>query len=248
VVERALAKDPAQRFPSMAALAKELRACLAEGEGELPPAPEDAAAQTLITRPAPAPPRVRRSRSRRRPLAWALLAVLVAGAAFAAVVLLGGGSHHGGGTGGGGGGGGGSGTAVQLRAVGDAYSAPGHPDSHASTAPSATDGSPTTSWITQSYSSQAFGGLLTGLGLVVDAGSSVKLAKLTVTTPTPGFTAEIQAGDSPTSGFTADSASQTVDGTTTFTLNGATARYYVVWITELPPGLRAEISEVTATS
>jgi hypothetical protein len=89
---------------------------------------------------------------------------------------------------------------------------------------------------------------LTGLGLVVDAGSSVKLAKLTVTTPTPGFTAEIQAGDSPTSGFTADSASQTVDGTTTFTLNGATARYYVVWITELPPGLRAEISEVTATS
>jgi serine/threonine-protein kinase len=248
VVERALAKDPAQRFPSMAALAKELRACLAEGEGELPPAPEDPAAQTLITRPAPAPPRVRRSRSRRRPLAWALLAVLVAGAAFAAVVLLGGGSHHGGGTGGGGGGGGGSGTAVQLRAVGDAYSAPGHPDSHASTAPSATDGSPTTSWITQSYSSQAFGGLLTGLGLVVDAGSSVKLAKLTVTTPTPGFTAEIQAGDSPTSGFTADSASQTVDGTTTFTLNGATARYYVVWITELPPGLRAEISEVTATS
>src|SRR5437868_9550951 len=35
-VERALAKDPASRFPSMGALAKELRACLAEGEGAVP--------------------------------------------------------------------------------------------------------------------------------------------------------------------------------------------------------------------
>ena len=32
-VQRALAKDPASRFPSMAAFAKELRACLAEPEG-----------------------------------------------------------------------------------------------------------------------------------------------------------------------------------------------------------------------
>src|SRR5436305_6490296 len=36
-VERALAKDPARRFPSMTAFAKELRACLAEAEGEAPP-------------------------------------------------------------------------------------------------------------------------------------------------------------------------------------------------------------------
>jgi len=67
-------------------------------------------------------------------------------------------------------------------------------------------------------------------------------------TPTPGFTALIQTSDSPTGPYTSDSTSQTVDGTTTFTLNGATARYYVVWITELPPGNHAEISEVTATS
>ena len=69
-----------------------------------------------------------------------------------------------------------------------------------------------------------------------------------MTTPTPGFTAEIQAGDSPTGGFTADSSSQTVTGTTTFTLDGQTAQYYVVWITQLPPQLYAQISEVTATS
>jgi hypothetical protein len=102
--------------------------------------------------------------------------------------------------------------------------------------------------MTQTYGDQQFGGLLTGLGLVVDAGSAVKLYHVTVMTPTPGFTALIQTSDSPTGPYTSDSTSQTVDGTTTFTLNGATARYYVVWITELPPGNHAEISEVTATS
>jgi eukaryotic-like serine/threonine-protein kinase len=242
-VERALAKDPARRFPSMAALAKELRACLVEGEEAVA---QDDAALTLITPPAPAPARVRRRRSRRRPLGYALLALAAGGAALAAVLLFTGSGHHKGGPGGGGGGP--SGSPVQLHAVGDTYSAPGHPDSHADTAANATDGSASTLWITQSYGSQAFGGLLTGLGLVLDAGSSVKLASLTVTTPTPGFVAEIQAGDSPSGPFTADSAPQTVNAKTTFTLNGATAQYYVVWITMLPPGLRAEISEVTATS
>jgi predicted Ser/Thr protein kinase len=252
-VDRALAKDPGQRFPSMAAFAKELRACLAEAEGDVPPPPApDDLELTRVTPPAPASPArapARRrarppARSRRRPLWYALLALLVAGAAFAAVVLLGGVDHHGGS-----GGGGSPGAAVHLQGVGDAYSNPGHPDSHANTAGNATDGSTATYWLTQTYGDQTFGGLLTGLGLVLDAGSAVKLAHLTVTTPTPGFTAEIQAGDSPTGGFTTDSTSQAVTGTTTtFTLDGQTAQYYVVWITELPPQRYAQISEVTATS
>jgi eukaryotic-like serine/threonine-protein kinase len=248
-VERALAKDPARRFPSMAALSRELRGCLAELEGEAP-AFEDEAALTLVTPPAPAPSRaparVRRRRSRRRPLAYAVLAVAAGGAVLAAVLLLGGSSHHGGTSDGGGGGS--PGAVVQLTGVGDTYSAPGHPDSHADTAGSAADGSAATSWMTQTYGDQAFGGLLSGLGLVLDAGSPVKLAQLTVSTPTPGFTAQIRAGDSSTGGFTPDSASQTVSATTTFTLQGRTARYYVVWITQLPPQRSAQISEVTARS
>jgi hypothetical protein len=248
-VQRALAKDPASRFPSMAAFAKELRACLAEPEGTaLPPPAEDDLALTLVTPPpvqAPAPARRRppARRSRRRPLVWALLALLVAGVAFAAVLLLGGGGRQNGTSGGGP-----SGSAVRLSGVGDAYSNTLHPDSHADTAASATDGSTATYWYTQTYGDQAFGGLLTGLGLVVDAGSAVKLAHLTVKTPTPGFTAEIQAGDSPTGLFAADSSSQTVNGTTTFSLDGKTAQYYVVWITQLPLERYAKISEVTATS
>jgi serine/threonine-protein kinase len=249
-VERALAKDPARRFPSMAALAAELRACLAEPEGAPPPV-EDDAALTLVTRPAPgpapAPGRRARGRQPRRRTLWAvLLALAAAVAAFAAVFLVAGAGHtHHGGSGGGGGG---SGPVVPLRGVGD-YDPQGNGGEHSSTAPLATDRNASTVWTTEAYGNQDFGGLKDGLGLVLDAGSPVKLAQLTVKTPTPGFTAEIQSGDSSTGGFTVDSSSQTVSGTTaTFTLNGKTARYYVVWITRLPTGGRAQISEVTARS
>jgi len=251
-VQRALAKDPARRFPSMNAFAKELRACLAEAEGEQapPPPPEDDLAMTVVTPPAPAPARAparRRSRPparrRRRPLAYVLLALVVAGAAFAAVLLLGGGSHDQGGSGGGGG----SGTTVHLHGL-SGYDPQGDGVEHNELAGQATDGGTLTSWTTETYGNPEFGGLKTGVGLVLAAGGPVKLATLTVKTPTPGFTAEIQAGDSPTGGFSADSSSQTVDGTTTFTLDGHTGAYYLVWITKLPPGGRAEISEVTASS
>jgi hypothetical protein len=233
----------------MAAFATELRACLAEVEGEVvPPAPApDDLELTRVTPPAPAPARTparrrRRTsaRGRRRRLPYVLLALVVAGAAFAAVLLLGGSGHHGGGSGGA------SGTAVQLHGL-SGYDPQGDGVEHNELAGDATDGSTSTAWTTETYHGPDFGGLKTGVGLVLAAGGPVKLAQLTVTTPTPGFTAEIQASDSPSGGFTADSSSQTVNGRTTFTLDGRTATYYLVWITQ-PPGTRTEISEVTATS
>jgi eukaryotic-like serine/threonine-protein kinase len=239
-VERALAKDPARRFPSMAAFAAELRACLAETSAEAPVVAYDADL-TLVRPPDPAPVRVRR-RSRRRPWVYVLLALLVAGAAYAAIALLGGSSNHPGSSGVGS-----TGSPVQLQGVGD-YDPQGNGGEHSDTAPLATDGNPATSWTTETYGNQDFGGLKDGVGLVLDAGSSVKLAHLTVTTPTPGFVAEIQVGDSQGGPFTVDSSSQTVAAKTTFTLDGTSGQYYVVWITKLPPQDRAEISEVTATS
>ena len=249
-VDRALAKDPARRFSSMAAFAKELRACLAELDGEVapPPRPPDDAALTMVTPPArataSAPTRRPAHRRRRSTGLYVLLALVVAGAAFAAVLLLGGGGH---GSGGSGGGGGSTGSVVQLGGVGD-YDPQGNGGEHSETAPLATDGNPSTGWTTETYGSQDFGGLKDGVGLVLDAGSSAKLAHVTVTTPTPGFAAEIQVGDSQSGPFSVDSSSQTVTSSTTFELQGKTGRYYVVWITELPSGDRAEISEVTATS
>jgi serine/threonine-protein kinase len=243
-VDRALAKDPARRFPSMAALAKELRACLAEADGDVPPPPppEDDAALTLVR---PAPARRVPARRRRRPvLLYALLALVAGGAALAVVLVLGGGGHHGVL---GGGGGGPSGAAVQLHGLAG-YDPQGDGTEHNELAANATDGDPATSWTTERYDSQAFGGLKSGVGLMLDAGRAVKLASVTVSSPTGGFEAEIESGSSTTGSFSVDSSSQPVSGTTTFTLDGQTAQYYVVWITELPPGGRAEISEVTAKS
>jgi serine/threonine-protein kinase len=248
-IERALAKDPARRFPSMAAFRKELRACLAELDAEPAlPSPQDDAALTLVTPPARPPAREKapaRRRRRRSTVLYVLLALVVAGAAFAAVFLIGGADHHTGGSGGGSGGS--TGAPVRLQGIGDYFSDPTHPDSHADTAPLATDGSLSTSWMTQTYGDPAFGGLLTGLGLVLEAGSSTTLKQVTVQSPTtPGFRAQIEVGDSRNGPFSTDSSSKTVEAKTTFTLDGKSGRYYVVLLTELPPGNRAEIAEVTA--
>ena len=240
-VDRALAKDPARRFSSMKAFAKELRACLAEVEGDAPPPFEDEGGATLITRPA-ARPAPRRRRSRRRPFVWVLLALIAAGAAFAAVFLLGGASHHRGGSGGGGP----SGSPVRLHGL-EGYDPQGDGVEGNAVAAEATDGSTLTAWSTETYRGPDFAGLKTGVGLVLAAGGPVKLSQLTVMTPTPGFTAQIQAGNSPSGGFSADSSPQKVNGTTTFDLEGKTAKYYLVWITR-PSVDRVEISEVRATS
>ncbi|HET7566453.1 MAG TPA: protein kinase [Gaiellaceae bacterium] len=243
-VARALAKAPERRFASMAEFAQELRGCLAELESGDPE-------QTLVSMPAvelpPARPRGRRRPTRRASGAlWLALAVLVAAAAAAAAIFAFGGSgaEHGR-NGGGGGGGAAAGTSVTLNGVGD-YDPQGSGGEHGDTAPLASDGDSSTSWYTETYRSQDFGGLKDGLGLVLDAGGSAKLTQVTVSTPTPGFTARIATGDSQSGPFTTDSSTQTVSGTTTFDLQGRSGRYWVVWITRLPPGGKAEISEVSA--
>jgi hypothetical protein len=138
------------------------------------------------------------------------------------------------------------GSPAALHATANYDPSGGHADSHADTASAATDGDPGSYWYTQIYATPNFGGLKSGLGLVLDAGGPVKLTAITVSSMTPGFTAQILAGDSLGAQPAADSAAQTVDDRTTFTLRGATARYYVLWITRLPPGGTARVNEVKA--
>jgi serine/threonine protein kinase len=240
-VDRALEKDPARRFPTMDQFARELRQCLAELDS-----PETE--RTLIT-PSPvlkesAPRRIRTRRSRTP--AYVLVVLLAAAAIVAGIFGLSGSKGNNDASGAGGGGGGSAASGVTLHGVGD-YDPQGNGGEHSSSAPLATDGNAGTAWYTERYASASFGGLKHGLGLVLNAGSSVKLGTLTVSTSTPGFTAQILAGNSPSSGFQPDSATQSVNGTTTFTLNGKTAQYYVVWITRLPPGNTAKIEDVKAT-
>jgi eukaryotic-like serine/threonine-protein kinase len=236
-VARALEKDPERRFVSMDAFATELRRVRDELGGF------DDERTMVRGMPVVVPPRAHRARRARPRIGTLPLLLTLTGVALLAVVvavLAFGGSDHpkrhaGAGITG----------VVSLHGVGN-YDPNGSPDTHANTAAAATDGSLGTDWYTQRYFSPEFGGLKPGLGLVVDAGSAVKLTTLTVDTPTPGFTAQIRAGSSPHGPFTDDSEPQTVDGATTFTLRGATAQYYVVWITRLPPGGKAEISEIKA--
>jgi len=235
-VEHALAKDAADRFDSMAGFAAELQACLdalAEPDGE----------PTLITT---IPLAVEASSARRRrirsrgPLLAGLLALLAAAAVVG--VLESGGSRRGVP----GGGGAGTATAVSLRGIGD-YDPSGPPDTHADTAPLATSSGSTTGWYTQIYATPEFGDLMPGLGLLLDAGQATRVARITLSTPTPGFVATVLAGDSPHGTFTADSAPETAGPTTTFALDRLTARYYVLWITRLPPGDKAQVTDLSAS-
>ncbi len=238
-VDRALAKDPAERFPSMAAFADELRLCFDDLDPE----------QTAVVMPLPPLTRARHRKRIGRKKALAVgssLVLAVAAIVAGSIVFRSSGTPSPAGPGPAGGPGSPA-AAVDLRGLTD-YDPQGNGREHSATAGKATDGDPSTFWYTETYATRNFGGLKDGLGLVLDAGTPVALRSLTVSTATPGFVAVIRAGDSASGPFTDDSATETVGTTTTFTLAGTTARYYVLWITELSPSPhRVKVSEVTAT-
>jgi hypothetical protein len=113
--------------------------------------------------------------------------------------------------------------------------------------PAATDHDGSTYWKTETYH-DAPSLNKPGVGLVLDTGRALELHRLKIATSTPGFTAAIKGGDSPTD-FTAElSPSQTVQDGTEFRLHGGTYRYYLIWITRLGQGYRdARINEVGAS-
>ncbi len=84
------------------------------------------------------------------------------------------------------------------------------------------------------------------MGLVVGTDSPVSPKTLTVATGTPGFTAQIKAGDSSDGPFHAVSSSQAVNGSpASFDLTGG-GRYFLVWITSLGDNVQVSIDEITA--
>jgi hypothetical protein len=134
---------------------------------------------------------------------------------------------------------------VRLTGVG-AWDPQGGDGEHDVDAPNAADGNPATYWGTEHY--QSFD--KPGVGVVLEAPSAVRLKSVTVTTDTPGFTAEIQSGSNARGPFgTVVSASRVVGARTPFPIQGSkTAKFYLVWITQLPPGSdTAHVNEVSAT-
>ncbi len=212
----------------MAAFAGELRAACEEH------VPLDVE-RTFVAAPTPGTTYVRRTGH--RGLVLAALALLALGAIAAGVLSLGGSGAHKAGSRTSGVAGA---AAVALHAIGN-FDPDGNPDSHADTARLATDGDPTTYWQTQIYATPQFGGLKHGLGLELQAASPVELKQLTVSTTTPGFTAQVLAGRTP------DSPSMQVGAHTTFALRGVKSKTYVLWITALPPGGTAHVTEISGS-
>jgi predicted Ser/Thr protein kinase len=232
-VERALAKDPPDRFPSMDAFAAELEAILVQLDSAEP----DSAATMIVPGAVlkqSGRRRVRAGRSFSLPLVLVAAGVLILAAAIAAVVA----THHSGGKAKAPP----SGALVHLRAVKD-YDPNGDGSEHPERVAYATDGNGSTYWETQHYRSFT----KPGVGLILDAGRDVKLSQLGVASATPGFQAQVQVGSSESGPFQPDSAWQTVGSTSaTFQLQGKSGRYYLLWI-RLPPGDGvAHVNEITA--
>jgi serine/threonine-protein kinase len=240
----ALAKEPDARFARMEDFRRELQACLAEVQaGVAQPVAHDGLATVVL------PPQPKQPRSR-RPL-WPIVAVvlglaILAGFGWLAYDTWGregsSGAQTGTTTGGGGGG------SISLQGV-TAYDpdGTGAPGEHNDEAPLATDGNQATYWQTEDYKDPPAIAGKSGVGLVLQVTGSGSVDRVTMTSDTPGYEARIQSGDSSEGPFHDVSSSQTVGATTTFELDGVTAKYLVVWITTSPPGGSAHVNEVTAS-
>jgi serine/threonine-protein kinase len=145
-----------------------------------------------------------------------------------------------------------------ARTSAHAYDPLGDDAEHSSDARLAVDRDPGTAWSTESYD----GGTITksdtsappGVGLYVDARPGVRATQMTLQTPKPGWQATVYAAPagkpvppSITGGWKKVGGGTVKRTEQHFKLstNGTSYRYYLVWITKLPPGnTNAEISEI----
>jgi serine/threonine-protein kinase len=231
MIDRALEKDPEQRFPTMNAFATEIEVSLAELDRG-----EDGAVTMVV----PAAQRLQRQRQQKSVSPLPLLIGLLGALAIAAVVVglltfRGGGQNVP------------VGAPITIAGVG-AYDPYGDGTEHDSDAPKASDGNPATYWSTEEYNSGLEGVKKAGVGLVLDATSVVQLSRVTVVTDTPGFTAEIRATNIQGTPGQKVSDSRVVGRTTRFAIHRSTPkRFYFVWITKLAPGGHfAHVNEVRA--
>jgi serine/threonine protein kinase len=115
----------------------------------------------------------------------------------------------------------------------------------------ATDGNKTTSWDTETYSGGFAGSHKKGVGLYVDVGKPMAARQLALVTATPGYQAQVYAGNTVPDDITSKdwktvSALTKVKQDERIPLDtaGSPFRYYLVWIRSLPQGNKADIREL----
>ncbi len=186
VVERATAKNPAERYQAIGEMVDDLETAL---EVEAARAGSTTAEATSVLEAVPPP---RRKLSGRARWSWAAIValLLVAGGALLAVQLISSGI-------GGGGANEGKGSPVAISSATD-YDPQGDEEEVGSKVGLVADGDPTgTAWESEHYDSETFEGTKTGpnpgVGVYVTATSPATPARMIVQSPTPGWDAEVYA-------------------------------------------------------
>ena len=225
LVERCMAKVPSERPQSMDVVVAELQACLAELDAK-----GGEESTMIIRKPVARPVRPQRARrSSRASLVVIVLGALVLAGVLGAYVLVRDGDNPGAAPR----------EAVTLEGVAS-FDPEGDNEEHSERVGDATDGDSSTYWTTESYRSFS----KPGVGLVLEASDAP--SQLALATDTPGFTAEIRAGDSAEGPFdTVVGQGQTVESSTTWDLEDTEARYFAIWITQLDSV--AHVNEVEAS-
>jgi hypothetical protein len=186
VVERATAKDPAERYQRVGEMVDDLETAL---EVEAARAGSTTGEATSVLDAVPPP---KRKLSRRTRLSWAaiLALLLIGGGALVAVQLISSGI-------GGGGANEGKGAPVAIASATD-YDPQGDGEEGSDTVDLAADGNPTgTAWESEHYDADSFEEIKTGpevgVGIYLTTASPARPARLIVRSPTPGWDAKVYA-------------------------------------------------------
>jgi serine/threonine-protein kinase len=131
------------------------------------------------------------------------------------------------------------------------YDPQGDKAEHSADAFRVVDRDPATQWSTESYTGGVFPPPKTGVGIYLDAPPAFAASSLLVQTPETGWKADIYGADGAVPA-SIDGWTKLDSGTVTshkqrftFDTKGQKYRYYLVWITELPPGSeKVDIQEI----
>jgi hypothetical protein len=255
IVMKALATDPADRYPSAAALWADLQAAPVDVElgGSVGGADQPTADATTVTA---APSFARAERSWLVP---AMLVSLVAVALGVAWMLIGGTEARrdlfdlvdrvspGG-------------KAVpqsepvELVAA-TAFDPMGTGGENDDQAGLAIDGDPATAWPTERYDTRLLGGLKDGVGIHAELGDRVDLDEVVVESPSAGWAAFVFVADQPGAtladwGEPVGAVTGAEPGSTAIELADAEGRHVLLWITDLGTegGFRFDLKELAATA
>ena len=250
VVERATAKDPAERYQQVSEMIDDLSTAL---EVEAARAGSTTGEATSVLDAVPPP---KRELSSGRRWSWAAVAglLLVVGVVLLFVFVISNGDI------GGGGAAKDKGSPVAISSATD-YDPQGDEEEGGSTVELAVDGDPSgTTWDTEHYDSDTFAGTKTGpnagVGLYVTTSSAAKPTKMIVRSPTPGWDAQVFAAASgPPSELEewGEPVGFAVDASSTEEIDLAVsepAQYFLIWFNKAseardqPGRYQVEVSDI----